>query len=255
MTTLAANLAADDMTLRVNAAVTDPAEFYQIDDEVIWIAAVSTTINGSLSPVRYEDTTLWQIKQRGFSTTAPATHTSGATVTPLLLGAGGGSGGVTVDNTVDPPAEVTTIIALGATIAGAEATLVTTQLLSADVAFDTPGIKTYPGISLFEIPAGAMVVQAGFIRTAVFTQSDTVQNNVYWGLANIADPEDWIDTRSRAAADISQANTLPELFYETPDLALTVPIPLPTGAQVICHMQTNVSGGAATINALIAVPA
>jgi hypothetical protein len=123
MTTLAANLSDTAMSLRVNAAVTDPAEFYQIDDEIIWVAAVSTTINGSLSPVRYEDDTLWQIKERGISTTAPASHTSGATVTPLLLGAGGGAGGVMVDNTVDPPAAVTTLVAPGATIAGDEATL------------------------------------------------------------------------------------------------------------------------------------
>jgi hypothetical protein len=95
MTTLAANLSDSAMSLRVNAAVTDPAEFYQIDNEIIWVAAVTTTVNGSLSPVRYEDDTLWQIKERGVSTTAPASHTSGATVTPLLLGAGGG-GGVTV---------------------------------------------------------------------------------------------------------------------------------------------------------------
>jgi hypothetical protein len=90
MTTLAANLSDSATEMRVNAAVTDPAEFYQIDDEIIWVAAVSTTINGSLSPVRYEDDTLWQIKERGVSTTAPASHLSGATVTPLLLGAGGG---------------------------------------------------------------------------------------------------------------------------------------------------------------------
>jgi hypothetical protein len=116
MTTLAANLSDSATELRVNAAVSDPAELYQIDSEIIRVAAVTTTVNGSFSPVRSVDTTLWQIAERGVGTTSAASHLSGATVEPLSPGStGGGGGGVTVDNTVDAPFSVTTLVALGST--------------------------------------------------------------------------------------------------------------------------------------------
>lgn len=93
MTTLAANLSATATSMRVNAGVSDPAEYYQIGDEIIRLASARTVVNDPPpSPNRSVDETLWAIAERGVGTTAAASHTSGATVTPLSVG--GGSSGI-----------------------------------------------------------------------------------------------------------------------------------------------------------------
>lgn len=62
---------------------------------------------------------------RGVGGSTPASHLSGATLTRYYpdAPAGGGFGGVTVDNTVDEPAEVTSMVIPGATVAASEADL------------------------------------------------------------------------------------------------------------------------------------
>lgn len=72
-----------------------------------------------------------------------------------------GASGVTVDNGVDAPAAVTTLVAAGAVIAGSSATLLTTQLLGPFViAFDTPGLLddtlSGPGVDTLDLPAGCV---------------------------------------------------------------------------------------------------
>ena len=85
MTTLAANLSATALTMRVNAGVDEPADYYEIGSEILRVSATQTTVQEGPGPNRRVDDTLWQIAERGTGPTSPAAHSSGATVTPVWI--------------------------------------------------------------------------------------------------------------------------------------------------------------------------
>src|SRR5439155_16180756 len=123
MTTLGAALNSSAQQLRVDAAVADPADFYQIDSEVVQLLSHRQASAAYLAG----DPTLWRV-ERGVAGTTAASHLNGATLTPLYpqiaLSAVEVASGVSVDNTVDPPFTAGTLIAAGATQSGpAEATV------------------------------------------------------------------------------------------------------------------------------------
>lgn len=97
MTTLAANLSNSATSMRVNAAVTNPAPYYQIDSEIVQLMVNGTTVQApAFSPTRTLDATLLQI-ERGISGTTKAAHLSGATLTAVYdPSVGGGAGGMDV---------------------------------------------------------------------------------------------------------------------------------------------------------------
>src|SRR5437870_8708720 len=118
MTTLGAALNSSAQQLRVDAAVADPADFYQIDSEVVQLLSHRQASAAYLAG----DPTLWRV-ERGVAGTTAASHLNGATLTPLypqiaLSAVESGGGGVSVDNTVDPPFTAGTLIAAGATQSG-----------------------------------------------------------------------------------------------------------------------------------------
>jgi hypothetical protein len=199
MTTLATNLSDSAMELRVNAPVTDPAEFYQIDDEIIWVAAVTTTVNATLSPNRTVDTTLWQIKERGVSTSAPASHTSGATVTPLVLGAGGGGGSLAVTDGTTTVAATTLSLPVGTvtdegggTAGLAVATLQTTVTLDNDqikaLAVNAPYLELVPapGPNKQLVPIAVVMrldtTAGGYTNLGAFPLTVAFENLGQWGV-------------------------------------------------------------------------
>lgn len=117
MATLTANVSSSATTWPISAALADTTKFLLVDDELVAVITRATR-DSQRDPFELECEVL-----RGVAGTQAA-HSSGATLTEyatLPLSAGGG--GVTVDNQDDPPAEVTTIIAPGATIEGDTATL------------------------------------------------------------------------------------------------------------------------------------
>lgn len=102
----------------------------------------------------------------------PSGHEYSVELPTQTAPAGSGSG-VTVDNGVDAPAAVTTLVAPGAVIAGSSATLINLQLLGPfPVAWNTPGFMTPPddwGPELLTIPAGCLFQVFAFITT-IFNQ-------------------------------------------------------------------------------------
>jgi len=128
MVTLATAVNTTATTWHLSGALPDDTEYIQVDDELV--AVITPAIRES----QRDPFTLFCEVERGVAGDVTS-HSQGATLTTLPnppLGGGSGSG-VTVDNTVDPPAEIATLIAPGATIDGDEATLaavdVTTSLI------------------------------------------------------------------------------------------------------------------------------
>lgn len=115
MATLTQSVAIGDTELHVNTAFADGSfpGYVKIDSEMLSVGGAEWRTGLTLV----------------LSKPATATHSSGATVTyagnpfdaDFLSATSGGGSGVTVDNQSDPPTEVTTLIAPGATIAGDEA--------------------------------------------------------------------------------------------------------------------------------------
>jgi hypothetical protein len=188
MATLSGNITATQRSIRVSdgAAVT-PGLRVRVDDELIDFIRFEPYpyING----VRQKglDATRWVVT-RGVGDSVAASHLAGATLTAAVQAsvssetlappdpfadAGGGSG-ITIDNQDDPPAEVTTLIAPGATVAGGTATLVVPRLLGPfRVNFDTPEVSTN-GV---ELAGSAFVAGAVIIRTwAVHTDPAAAWN-------------------------------------------------------------------------------
>jgi hypothetical protein len=132
--TLAAGISASDRYCTVNQPPTQPpGSYYRIGDEVVQhIGYVTTT------PIWTPNFTQLYIARAQLGTSA-ASHLSGVALTyvraeflsataetdpgPFETGGVGGGSGVTVDNTVDPPTPVATLVAPGAEIVGDEARL------------------------------------------------------------------------------------------------------------------------------------
>lgn len=93
------------------------ARFLQVDDEIVEVLALYPA--DSIITVR-----------RGIEGSTAASHDAGTALEAPIFGAGaGGGGGVTVDNEVDPPAEVTTLVAPGVVV-GAGSALMLPAILS-----------------------------------------------------------------------------------------------------------------------------
>lgn len=141
MATITANITSSAGLIPLSAPV--DIGFYSIDSENIYVTGMSRGAEGR------DFTRLSASVDRAVGGSTAASHTSGATLTRYYpdAKAGTGGGGVTVDNEVDPPAEVTTIIAPGAVIAGDEATLVAPfplPIFSVTVELDNAEILTLP---------------------------------------------------------------------------------------------------------------
>jgi hypothetical protein len=131
--TLAAGISASDRYCTVNQPPTQPpGSYYRIGDEVVQHIGFATP-----TPI-WSQTFLQLYIARGQLGTIATSHLSAAALTyvrPEFLSAtaetdpgpfetgGVGAGGVTVDNTVDPPTPIATLVAPGAEIVGDEARL------------------------------------------------------------------------------------------------------------------------------------
>lgn len=94
-----------------------------------------------------------------------------------------GSASLSVDNGVDPPAEVTTLVAPGAAVDGDTATLVQTRLLGPfHVTFETPGLENPAEFGVVVGPVllpGTVVVSAWFVVTETWVGDvDQMQVNI-----------------------------------------------------------------------------
>jgi len=129
MATLAANISAATRLIQVTGgeSVTLPFSF-RLDDELLDLAGFDPHPLVAGFRQSGSDRTRWRVN-RGAGGSTAASHTAGATLkaakaaavsaenlTPPVpfADAGEGAGGVTVDNTVDPPFNATTLIAPGA---------------------------------------------------------------------------------------------------------------------------------------------
>lgn len=205
----------------------------------------------------------WQV-QRGYLGTARAAHSQGATVSVEPAIGGGGSGGVTVDNTVDPPFSASTIIAAGATeSAPDEATLVSPVSLLGPfaVAFNTPGLvnPVFQGIPLATLPDGAMVIRLIAIPTIAWAGGEATAIMIHWEYGN---PADWDNTGSNISTQskLLDAGAGPiEAPYDIPGMQLLtcarLVAPLNAIGLYITADGTGLESGAADIYALIATPA
>lgn len=120
--TLKEAITATQTTVDVNGTdALSNGDLYAIEDEQVYIVGAKT---GDIQPGQ----TAWQRLnvQRGQLGTTEVAHAAGVALVIVETPLGAGGGAITVDNTVDPPAEVTTLIASGAVIAGDEATLAST---------------------------------------------------------------------------------------------------------------------------------
>jgi hypothetical protein len=135
MATLTANISASVTEFSITGDTSDAetGQGYRIDDEVIVLREFVRTKATRRGP---RNRNRWAVS-RGQDGTTAASHLLGAEIFALngavatgvslsepepFAGTGEG-GGVTVDNTVDAPVAVTSIVAAGATFAGDEATL------------------------------------------------------------------------------------------------------------------------------------
>jgi hypothetical protein len=151
--------------------------FYTVDSENIRVRAeVHRTKDTNPDAVTAAD---GRFVERAVGGTSGASHSSGATLTRYYPAAAAAAGGVTVDNQSDPPAEVTTLIAPGATISGDEATLASGEqrvirlgpLHVSWVDFGTFLEFTQPEIA--DIPAGAAIFLVRAIILAKFEDAVT----------------------------------------------------------------------------------
>jgi len=128
------------------------APYATVDSETVEISAKFPSqifsLTGQATPTKVR-------VHRGVGGTTAASHTNGATLTPVYgLGGGTGGGGVIVDNQDDPPAEVTTLIAPGAVIVGDEADMSDVVAVRKIVTTLTDAqIKTLPTTAVVVIPA------------------------------------------------------------------------------------------------------
>jgi hypothetical protein len=116
MTTLTRDVAIGDTQLFISAALTDPIPGYvKIDSELLWVGGSEYRSGKTLT----------------LSEGAKAAHSSGTTVTyagreynaAFLAALGSGGDGLILDNTVDPPTLITSLVAPGAVLTGDSADL------------------------------------------------------------------------------------------------------------------------------------
>jgi hypothetical protein len=172
MTTLAANLSDSATEMRVNAADSTPAPYYQIGDEIVRLLQNSTTAQtGPVSPNRELDLTLWQI-ERGDAETTPSAHLSGATLEPLWPQVpGGGPGGDSV-------------------------------VLSATIPLTDDQIKALPSAAVEIVPAGGPNTQ--IFPVAVFLRL----NSAGGGYTNLSSHP----IRFKHGGDLSWGSRVPDYF-------------------------------------------
>jgi hypothetical protein len=113
MATLSANIDATQSVIPVSGTAPTTGSFLTVGSEAVRFLGTSRGPGG-----RAFLRTYWSV-DRGVAGTTAASHSSGASLTQYYPDAAtvGGSG-VTVDNGVDAPAAVTTLVAPGAVIAG-----------------------------------------------------------------------------------------------------------------------------------------
>lgn len=155
MTALAAAIDATQPLIAVDTALSTTAEpvgpLWQVDDEVIQLRGTSRGATGA------GPKTTWLV-ERGARGTTKATHLSGAPLTPVDPFEGTGGGGVTVDNEVDEPTEVTTIVSAGAEIEDGTANFAT-PIRKATITLTDAQIKALPTTGVVLVPAPG----AGFV--------------------------------------------------------------------------------------------
>jgi len=155
MTAINADVSADQEWLPLSDAdsLSLASGFYTIDSENVKIENGPHPASSVSNPIpKYNGRRV----QRGVGGSTAASHTSGATLTRYYPEAPGGtgSGGVTVDNTVDPPFAASTIVAPGATeSAPDEATLSTVTIYQRTVTILDADIKTLPTLAVELVPA------------------------------------------------------------------------------------------------------
>jgi hypothetical protein len=175
MTALAADVDALQAVWALDSPLTASIRYVQVEDEVV---AVDLHPPTSLT-----------IRVTRASGGDAASHAMGTTLTPLVpqyastaVDTGGGAGGVSVDNTVDPPASVTGLIAPGALISGPNATISSLRAVTLPIAFDTADLRSPPGVEVATLKAGEAVIGFWPSTTTVFnnfTAGDNLQCRVY----------------------------------------------------------------------------
>lgn len=114
--TLREAISAGQTTIAVNGADTlRVGSFRQLGDEVLGIRAVKR-------PTLQPGQAVWQLLsvERGIENSEPVVHAAAVEMTTY---AGGTGGGLSADNTVDPPEDVTSLVSAGAVIGSGVVTL------------------------------------------------------------------------------------------------------------------------------------
>jgi hypothetical protein len=119
-----------------------------------------------------------------------------------------GGASVLVNNGVDAPAAVTTLVAPGAVIAGDMATLLYVQLFKKTVHFDDVGLRANPGVATgWDVAVGAWITDAWVVLTTAFDSGSflTLQTDVNGDSVMPGVPVDDVSLLEYAEGDLSQA--------------------------------------------------